>query len=176
MILWRYIVFRHFVSTILGESMEAVKSFGTLWHLCLFVWSSILIVVVGGHVSTWVRQVNNGLFLFSVSMLLLYYYFLKNLKISRRVWFRKIRNFAKILLFATTPVFFVLNMWIPIQRKVSCTFKFFYPTDYDPSKEICPYMSVLLASVFTVLVMVHEKKEPEEYKESGKMKAVTRKN
>lgn len=138
-----------------------MKSFGTLWHLGLFVWSLILIVMLRTNAFTWVRHLNNGLFIFSVLVLLLYSYFLKNFNIFRKVRFRKVLTFAKLVLLATTPAFFVLNMWIPLQRQVMCTFSILIPSKYDPSKEICPYISVLLASVFTVLVMVHKNKDSE---------------
>lgn len=161
MLFWRYLVYRTFVSTILGEGMDAVRSFGTLWHLCLFVWSSILVILVREHVSVVATRVNNGLFLFSVFLLILYFSVLKNFGLFRKTWFRKVRKITKIILFATTPAFFVLNMWIPIQRKVSCSFNILYPSKYNPREEICPFISVLLASIFTVLVMIHQNKQQE---------------
>lgn len=162
MLFWRYLVYRHFASTIIGESMNAVKNFGSLWHLCLFIWSSIFVILVREQFSVMATKVNNGLFLFSVFVLLMYYSVLKKFGLFRKNWFRKFRKLAKIVLFATTPVFFVLNMWIPIQRRVSCIFAFQYPSKYDPREEICPYLSVLLACVFTVLVMVHETTDNQE--------------
>lgn len=141
--------------------MDAVRSFGTLWHLCLFVWSSILVILVREHVSVVATRVNNGLFLFSVFLLLLYFSVLKNFGLFRKTWFRKVRKITKIILFATTPAFFVLNMWIPIQRRVSCSLNILYPSKYNPREEICPFISVLLASIFTVLVMIHQNKQQE---------------
>jgi hypothetical protein len=137
--------------------MDVLKKFGTLWHFYLFVWSFVLVVLVRENVSIWVSRLNNGLFILSVLVLFPYYHFRKNFNNFWRVKFRKVATFAKLILFTTMPAFFVSRMWIPLQKRIMC--RLFYPSHYDPSKECCPYISVLLASVFTVIVMVCESKD-----------------
>lgn len=90
MLFWRYFVYRIFVLIILGEGMDVVRSFGILWYLCFFVWLLIFVIFVREYVFVVVIRVNNGLFLFLVFLLILYFLVLKNFGLFRKIWFWKV--------------------------------------------------------------------------------------
>ena len=162
--MWKFSIVNMACSIIFRETVELIKKFGGLWHFCLFVWTLILVLLAKEHVTGPIARVNTGLFIFAVLYLIIHNSILSSVKRLNFLKFNKMKQMAKAITILTFPVVMVLHMWLPIHRKISCTLRFWYPTEYDPSKEYCPYMSITLALLFTILVIVRKRDEAREAK------------
>lgn len=132
--------------------------------MCLFVWSVLFVVfrkesniLMTGYAAT-------VTFALSIVYLLFHNFILA--KYIPRLRFEALRQLAKILISSTAPIVALMYMWFPCHRKMMCLFGFFFPIDYDASKEVFPYGTVILASLMTLLVVIRKRDTLRRHKKS----------
>lgn len=153
--LYKFSVLHTAISTIGSEIQDAVKRVGSLWHLCVFIWSCIFVLYKKNNQTAYIGQLNTRFMIVAILYLLLHNYVLENFRWFRFLRFRRTRFIAKMIITMCAPIAFLYHMWFPFQTKLACVFQLgFLDIDFQEPCQGFQLMTVALAALVTLFITV----------------------
>ena len=159
--LYKFSILQTALTTIGSEVRDAVRRVGSMWHMCVFIWSCIYMMCTNNS-SLWMYlgKQNTRLMVTAILYLMFHNYVIAKIEWFRFVRFKMAKFIAKVLVTMTAPIAFLLHMWCPLQTKIACTFQIGLPSLPNFDEEPCycfQAMTIALAALMTIFLIVRDK-------------------